>query len=278
MRVTRISGTICFLLLALSTCCDSSAQTFRRRSESPSVRLSYNDLTGIVERTRELIKTSNASFSASYESPHEYLDIDDGQAQVEITHDFSPASLGSAPEVAYSVRYQYKYANAPVSSVEFTLADYSRSVAVEGQSRTDVDAISNLILSDLNKYSVSFSGPGFRTGGSLALMVFSYCLIFFGVLAPLSKRGRIVLIGLALCIWVAFYSVPWTEWLPGTAVYSGDASWFKRNSPVLTFIGALLPVFTSISGVLFWLLKQIRSTAQPNDESDIQNAPPAHLM
>jgi hypothetical protein len=273
--------TICLLLLALLTCRSSDGQTFTRRTEIPPVRLSYNDLTGVVERARELIKTSNASFSSSpYEHPHEYLLVDDRVAQVEITRDFSPASLAGAPEVAYIARYQYRFPDAPVSSVEFTLADYARDVVVEGQSRTGVDAISNLISSDLNRHNTSFAGPQFRSVGSLALLLFLFCAFAFAGLAPLSVPGRIALYGLGLCILVGLYSIPWSYWLAGTEVYAVDASWFQRHAPVLTFIGVLLPVFTSIVAGVRWMIKQIRPASQSADGSSAirDNDRSVHLM
>lgn len=279
MRVRLIIG---FLIISFGLTVlnggDLSAQTYTRRYDVAPVRLSYGELLDLVAGTRDLIRTSNSSYSPTYERPHESLYVDDGAAQVSLTQDFSPASLVGAPEIGYSMTYEYRFADGPVSHVSVRLSDYSRNIQVEGKSRSEVDSISNFILSTLSRYTFSFAGPGFRTLGSLALTLFGWSLMIFAVMAPIPLRNRILLLTTALFVWLGLFLLPWQNWLPGTAVYAGDASWLRRNSPLLTFLGAMLPVAGAIYKLVSWLLNQVRQSSQQNGSEQSGHDQPAHLM
>lgn len=114
-----------------------SAQTFTRRSELPPLRLNYHDLTNIIGRGYQLVTTANSSFSNDGLHPSSWLDLEDGQTQLEFPQkEITVLGLESVPQVSTEVRYVYMYDGAPISGVTIDLGDYSRQITVEGASRT----------------------------------------------------------------------------------------------------------------------------------------------
>ncbi len=264
------------VLLALS---GLDAQTFARNDESSAVRLSYTDLAAILARVRELIKSSNASFAPKYQTPIEYLDVGNGHSNVELTQDMSVAQLASAPEIAYSIQYVYRFSDAPISSVRIDLSDYRREVAVGGQSRTDVDALSNLVLTDLNAHGVTFAGPGFRTTASMMLSMVACTLIMFALFMASPKRAKVLIACLGFAILAVLYFMPWSEWLAGTTIYAGDSSFLKRNAPLLTLLGVVVPLIGMGAAMVRWFVKHFRyATQAANDSLHESRNDNAHLM
>ena len=265
--------------LVLLVCTDSNAQAYTRNEEMSSVRLSYAELMAIIGRTREMIKNSNAAYAPKYITPTEYLDVGNGHQTVELTTEFSVAQLSTAPQTASSVHYVYRFPDAPISSVQLNLADYRRDVAVGGQSRVDVDALSNLIVNDLNEHTLMFAGPGFRLAATTTLSLVALSLLIFGLAIESPKYARIVLACLSISFFAFLFLPPWSEWLSGAAVYAGDSSFLTRNGPLFTFVGLLISLLGICAGVIRWLLIQFRySTQVEKDSLEKRRNDTAYLM
>lgn len=265
---------ICCVFLCVLASTGVSAQTYTRTTDVPPVRLTYNDLINSVQRAHKLIKDSNSSYSVSLFPPLESLEVGDGQTKVTLSGDLSAASLQSAPSVAFNVHYRYSYDGAPLSSVDMRLDDYSRWVTVEGSSQAEVDALSSLISSDLNRHSVYFAGFPFRNGAGTTMFVVAILVIWIAIGVPLPQRTRFLFSGLGVLMVIAVLMLPWNEWLAGTAVYADNAVWYVRHEAAISFIGTCVGIATIIAaGIRYTVTEFVKTKSESLPESE---APPGN--
>jgi hypothetical protein len=250
----------------LGACRPLRAQTYTRRSELPPVHLNYNDLAAIVGRAEQLISTANKPFSPEFERPSESLDLQDDQTKVEFTQDITTSALESAPPISNEIYFTYSFNGAPISNVTMYLYDYRRELSISGQSKTDVDALSQLMSSDLARHTTILGGFGFRTVGFLLLTILYSTLFALGFAPNLSKMNRIITFSIAAILVISVWAAPWQNWFPGTAVYSGDVSWFVRNQAIVSFMGMCATVVFGFIAVLAPFFRQ-RPIASPATES-----------
>jgi hypothetical protein len=242
-----------------------SAQTFSRSRNVPPIGLSYGDLVNIISRARQLIKTSNASYSPPrYDEPSETLTVGDGENQFSVSGDISAASLASSPPVAYDITYIYFNKGAPVSSVQIELVEYERNITVSGSSQTAVDAVLDLISSDLGKHACSLCGSTVRTAGGIIIMFLLSIAIFALAISLIStEKPRLMILGVLtlliseVLLQLLLFLPPWNKWLPDVAVYAGNSSWLQRNSALLTLVGTAITIFSVLATLIRWLIKHI---------------------
>jgi hypothetical protein len=218
--------------------------------------MSYRNLFAVIERARDLIRHANQGADLTYE--HEALRLSGGGLSISLPAGFSEASLTGAPEMATDVYYYYRLRDAPLAEVELRLGDSWREVTVSGTARPQVDALIGLIQGDLSRYGVRFAGAKFRDfcGVILYLTVF-ICLGLSLWLKPRPAKwaGNFAAIFLLIVIW--FF--PWAEWLPGTALFPGEASFVVRNAATISFISLLL----GAAGLCVTIASALRNPTPP---------------
>jgi hypothetical protein len=228
-----------------------------RVTEYPAVRLSYDDLSKTATTIHRFVQKANAGAECIFPST-EHVTVDDGISSISVSGDFSSAAFSSAPQVAYSVEYYYSGCpQAPISEVTLSLSDSFRKLAVKGRSADEVQALTTVATEDLSQFQASLGGSGFRTAGFLALMLLAAALISSGAVAFISasRAWGLAWVGVGLGIYLVLEICPWGTWFPGTAVYSGSASFLVRNEPVISLFGVLLPVVTGATSVAIRLLR-----------------------
>jgi len=94
-------------LLALAISRGLSAQTYEstRVTDYSAVRLSYDDLSGIVTKIQRFVDKANANERCSFTT--EKLTVDDGVVSIGLHRDYSSSAFSAAPQTAYSVNYHY---------------------------------------------------------------------------------------------------------------------------------------------------------------------------
>ncbi len=234
--------------LAVGSATAQSA-SYTRSADLRPVRLSYTDFAAIAAKASTLIHSANAS--VAIERTAEGATVSDNRTTVSVSSHFEATSFASGPPVATEASYSYRAdQTAPVYLVEIELSDFQRRVRVQGTSEAQVDALARSLLADLRNHQWYFGGSMFRTIlGALLLSSAAFMPSLF------SKGGKVPLwvavlaIALALCV----FALPWKNWLPGTAVFAGDASLLLRYGPEVSFMGLVLGVVS-----LALSLRQIR--------------------
>ncbi len=216
--------------------------------------MSYDDLSRIVTKARQLIATANAAVDKKEE--HELLLEGDG-ASLQLSNDFSRAAFAGAPPVSYSVEYSYgNWAGSPICCVELHLSDVDRHLNVSGASQEQVDAVFTAIHAELRSREGGLGGMAFRITGGGILLSIGLVLSLLSVVYP---KVRLKLSALGLVITAMVFLVPWRSLFAGTAVYAGDASFVVRNGPEISAWSLVLSVVFFCHRNLVSAAKSLRS-------------------
>jgi len=261
MPTQRLSKLILCIIVSFATSPGLLAQESTRVTAYSAVRFSYDDLSGIVMKIQRFVQKANENEHCEFIADD--LTVDDGEFSLKLQGDYSRAAFNGAPQTAYSVLYWYKgCTRAPISSVWLWLEDGIRRLTVTGQSSDQVQALTTLVTEDLNQFGWPyFGGDRFRVYSSLVLGIIAASLI---TLIPFLLNSRVrssTSIGFGLTILVSLFICPWRKWFPGTAVYSGSASFLVRNEPLISFGGLLATIVTFI--VAMWWTSRSASPATP---------------
>jgi len=247
-----------------------TSESTRTTQYSP-LHLSYDDLSKTVIKIHRLVQKANEGVDCK--TATEDLEVNNGAVGIRITGDFSPSAFGGAPEVAYSVDYNYDGCReAPISSVTLGLQDWDRKLTVKGRSADQVQELTGAITEDVTRFQCILAGGRFRIVGFMPLFLVcaaSLVIGFGGTIEPappvIGRRLGLVFIGFGLCIFLAVLICPWAEWFAGTAVYSGSASFLERHAAEITFLSViatlLMPVLTGVLGV--WYKKRQPGAGTP---------------
>jgi len=150
------------------------------------------------------------------------------------------------------VRYSFRSEGTPISRIDMDLGDYSRDLRVEGSSAEQVDALVAAFDQQIEHSTTWFGGTTFRIWVSEVMAILGMVLTIVGLLLVGAKRDSanwegavFALLGLAAILLLLF--APWAQWLPGTAIYSGDPSFIKRQEPLFALVGAVVAI-----GAMVW--------------------------
>ena len=206
-------------------------KAFYSRTETfSSARLSYVDLNGLVKGIQNFVRNANRTNDTILAS--EYLIIEAPNTNLRLTENQLDLEEVDVPPVAYSIRYNYSDRIALITDVELSLLDWSRQLTVTGYSKEQVDAITAVLVERINQFEGGF-------GGSLSRSIGGEFLLLSGVLSVVGQRFTkgstswiltIISVVSSLSVWI----FPWDHWLPGTGVYSGDASPLVRHGPFIS--------------------------------------------
>lgn len=225
--------------VALAAVSTAAGQSFTTTQQFCPVDMSYSNLASMIGRMREYIQRSNQG--ASTEPLIDHITFQDERTKFELDKDFSLPAVSQGPQVAFDVRYFYSHRDRPISEVLLHLGDNSRELSVSGTDRTLVDGLAALVARDLETSGCSFGGTFPRILGMLFLMLVAYCCLIPPPIAMLhSSRMRIALAVTGLGLVVSLVVLPWSRWLPGTAVRLGEVSFIARHAPLIGFVGTLL--------------------------------------
>lgn len=179
------------------------------------------------------------------------------------------------PEVGYEFTYSYYNNEGIISEVSLRFSDYSRKLTVEGSDPNHVDAIFTMLKEQIEKRQTLFGGSSLRGIGGLVLGIMASLFLLLGIEIPLriDLRDRIFLIMIGTIIIILLLSLPFKNWLPGFAVYSGDASWVVRNSAQITFFGVIISIAIPLAVPLIrWIrTKPTRNSASESEKVDSNN-------
>ena len=232
--------------------CAAQAMFSTEREFGP-VRFSQEQLLELVDRLQVFAERLGSTTGES-DDVSQTLSLSDGQSTLVISEAISVETLGSAPPVATSVSYRYLNRLGVIRSIDVRFNDARRVLEISGRSRDQVEAAANLAGMIIRQSETTLGGLTHRTllGGLLLAVGFMLVASAGNVVIDLTLtppvRRALALTGLMLSLSV--WLLPWEEWVLGTVIYRGDASFLVRHAALISFLGFLATIFTFFHGVV----------------------------
>jgi hypothetical protein len=208
------------------------------------VHLTYEELSDLISRIREILKTETDS---EQHAPYEMLEISDPRVSWRLDARFPLTELIEKQKrmpLASGMRYVFEtYGRAaPISRVEILLSDYIREVTIRGTHRDRAEIAFSTVNEILSRNQRSIAGPSFRFWAGVLLYLIASTFISLPIAwVWASRRERVQLNknALLVCAFAGFWLfavlifVPWAEILPGAGIFAGTASFTERYSSLV---------------------------------------------
>ena len=271
-QLSSVIGALCIVHILCQVDSAAASAIYSRSSELPPIRLSQSELFSIIERMRAFLDSANRGVADTWRQ--ENLELEGGARKLSLQGRFRAFELVGAPEFSQRVNYSYRLSDAPVSAVAVRLSDYSREVVIEGTSREQVDGLLSVLSDEFNARATWLGGFHRRSLGGFLLLLVGWSLIVFAT-AESSQLRKVAFFVAGPLLIVSTIALPWADWLPGTAVYPGEASWLVRNSPILSLLGVVLTIVTFIISLMYSTRLARASAALParGDTPETQRLP-----
>jgi hypothetical protein len=214
---------------------------YTKTAEIQPLRISFNDLQGVLTKASTLIAAANLGALVRRDE----LAMKSGAITVTLPGHNLVQTSARIPEKIESLTYSYSASEpAKISRLSIDLADYKRTVTVEGPSPEQVDAIFTVLREELQAISTPLGGTGFRT--ILGFPAIWLLMTVFGWCAS-SWYAKRTLISLSIALSPIFLIVllialPTDEFLSGFWAVNGESSFMVRYGPHMSFIGFLIAV------------------------------------
>jgi hypothetical protein len=195
------------------------------------LRMSVNDLSSLLLKVRHFISAIPNINGATLADE---LVLSDGLRRFQVKGDYSISTLRSAPEVAQKASYYFSASSGAVTRISLDLGDYGRTISVSGDNQEQVEALAQLLYSDLQMRETWF-------GGIFMRLTLCAVLLAFGFLVPLRLKRTASQVSLSLLFMVSAYYVGFNDNLfPGTLIFKDSPSFVTRYSAEISFVGAIL--------------------------------------
>ena len=232
-----LPGLISACLALTTTSLPAKNAKFSEHRTLPPLKLSAADLDTILRKTQTLVAAANGPASDE-ESARESVKLEVRGHEIEIPH-FSLASSVAFPRELFRFSYTYHQSDKPISSVTIDLGDYSRRVSVTGEAAEQVEAISNLVETDLLRNSTAIGGATFRRVAGVCLTVglltsLGLSAAYWWITRAHSALGMLICSAIGLLLVLL---VPWHRYLPGFVLYQSYSPFLLiKYAPQIFFL------------------------------------------
>jgi hypothetical protein len=139
-------------VLSIVFACPSFGEvTYSKSLEVPPLRISYSDLQAVLDKAASLMNTANGGLS-----PREEMELRRGELQIRMSGHRLDQERARLPQTLDRFEYSaITREDAPVTRVNLSFSDFSRTVRVQGQSPDHVDAVVSVLRDDLIKLSTT---------------------------------------------------------------------------------------------------------------------------
>jgi len=219
------------------------------------IRMTYNDLSVMLDNVKGLLQKANREYAVDIEKVS--LSVSAGEDTINIQGWEVLTEIKGLPKVGRSIRFRYRFYNAPVSELEITLTDSRREVSVSGSESSQIYAISSYLKETMDNHSTKFGGSTFRLIGGVILYGVALIFLYISYTSPvITDRNSLVLIISCMAIFISILALPWDLWFPGTAIYAESANFLDRNINIISFIGALITIAITVASLIRWGMKK----------------------
>lgn len=238
------------LLFALAP--SAIAQTnYSKTTEFPALRISVSDLQDLLVKANSLIAAANASNIIKYR--REEITISNGDLKITIPGHLFEVVGGKLPKIFDAFEYNLSVTDGvPISDLNLSFRDFSRTLTVRGNSPDQVDAVFSVLRDDIQRLSTSFGGSGQRIAiAVITLWVLSTALVVLSAVY-IGARRKIILLPISLVglLLFLFFALPLGDMLAGFIAVSGDASFMVRYGPQISFLGFVLTAVATIIALI----------------------------
>lgn len=232
------SGLALLCLVASWTCPALAEINYSKTVELPPLRISFAELQTVLDKGASLMRAANESIPLWREE----MDLRKGELRVEMSGHRLDQERARIPQTLDRLEYTASTRDAaPVSRLNLSFADYSRTLSVQGQSPDQVDAVFSAMRDELSKLSTPIGGPGFKFLRFLSISILAWALLALGSSWAQTRRRFFLLpISLVVALLVALIVLPIGELFAGFAVVRGDASFMVRYGPEISFWGLVV--------------------------------------
>ena len=234
------------LMINSVLCVEAADVTFSQTESYCPIKISYDQLTTLINRIRSVTTKANENENNSYLS--EKLTLRYGYREIEFENNFTLDNLLHGPKKATYVKFYYSNkSDKPISRILLQLGDYKRELKVSGTSNEQVDALVSLISRDLEYIGCSFGGHNFRFICGVILIITATILAFlplFKIIQPI--LWLIFCAPIILGIYIMVYFISWENILPGTKLLASDVSFFELNSGLFSVIALIVTLLTTL--------------------------------
>lgn len=265
MKIFQIITLIIGLIVVLPV---NASTEISRQSELHPLTITYDDLSTLLENLKGQLSKANIGFQKD-EHENITLSISKDEDTVTINGWERITEIKGLPNPGRSLRFRYHSYSAPVSDVELTFTDYSRTITVTGSDGAEVNGVYAYLKDNLGRQVNIFGGTLPRYFGGILLLLLGLISILYG--NRIDKNGTIYkLLGLAII--TSLILLPWSEWLPGFAIYLGSASFVDRYVNTISLLGLISSFAIPALGYLFTRKRSQRkahSNSLKNDDSHV---------
>ena len=246
MLIKRFVHTLMFAILSLfSAEVLGDEPTYTKTTSLPPLRITYDELQSVLDKSSKLIAAANASLPTDDFS--ERSQLKHAESQIEIPGHQLRGSGVKLPQFATELRYtatHYPRKSAPIATVSMIFYDNDRRLEVEGSSPEQVDAVFAALKGDFLNVSSPMGGSTFRFFSGYVLFVICSLVAVFSFLKWIgTKDHRAILPTLFALLGIyLLFALPFEEFLAGFSVSEFDPSFASRYGPELALAGLILTI------------------------------------
>ncbi len=232
----------------------ASEVNYSKEAQLPPLRIAFSELQKILDKTTSLIASANSKEGSQLR--REEVSLYKSGQRVTISGHALNAERARLPQTIDRFEYTASASEpAPLTRIEMSFHDFSRTLRVEGSSPDQVDAIFSTLRDDLITVS-SLLGGTFQKS---FIFGFLFVLLIVNIINTLihwiesKKRPLLARLGFSVIALIFLWTLPVGQMFAGFSAIQGDASFMMRYGPQISFLSLVL----SFVGILisYWLSK-----------------------
>ena len=220
------------IFLLLSTQVIAKDPIASKEFTASSVRMTISDLDEIINNIRNITNQSN-----SFEYISEEITLSHKGESIRLESWTSLSEQEYLPSVSTSLTYNFlTEGDASISQVYMNLSNYSRTVFIKGTDKNKMELLSLYLNNKLSQHSSFLTKDFVKQGGAILLITLGAAILFL----LKNNAPNLYILSFGWVILVSPFLFPWSDWLPGTVVFSGSSSYIERHINIITLLGLLL--------------------------------------
>ena len=208
----------------------------------PPLRMTISELDSILNQARDLIISANGD---KEEHPREQITLSHDGSSIRLEQWHTLTEDKTIPKYINSVRYSYLgEPGLPVASLDIILDGSYRRISLEGADKAQIYSLSTYLENELSKHSNFLATWHFKFISAVALVIFG---AFIGSIGRRGKDSPLSYLNhIGYFVMLTPFVLPWGQWLPSVAIFTGSSSYIDRHINHIAVIGLLIGIASLI--------------------------------